>query len=243
MSLAAKPWEVDAQERSRRAKRLLVQAALWAPSMAERDIIPKAIAELPDLARRCPQVGRCRGLPRSRQCGAPKQDRWRRRRSGELRTQSCECFKEQTTFHFTSFPCHHLTTLLHAPNYSNFLTPSQCNFLQTRVACFFRWASPEHFRVHAAYRAWSRLRAEMSREDGPAPTPSQWHHPLDAVVKAYRSSSVHRSTCVGQRSSEDRGLGQPALPASNPSRRMPQQRRVGAVRSAVRCAGQCSNED
>ena len=34
MSAPAKPWEVDAPERSRRAWRLLVQAARWAPSMA-----------------------------------------------------------------------------------------------------------------------------------------------------------------------------------------------------------------
>ena len=37
MSAPAKPSEADAQEWSRRARRLLVQAALWAPSMAERD--------------------------------------------------------------------------------------------------------------------------------------------------------------------------------------------------------------
>ena len=39
---AFKPWEVDAQERSLRARRLLLQAALWASSMAERDIILEA---------------------------------------------------------------------------------------------------------------------------------------------------------------------------------------------------------
>ena len=47
MSLAANQWEVDAQERSR-ARRLLVQAALWAPTMVERDIILETVAELPD---------------------------------------------------------------------------------------------------------------------------------------------------------------------------------------------------
>ena len=51
MTLAAKPREVNAQERSRRARRLLVQAPLWAPSMSERDIFLEGIPELPDLWR------------------------------------------------------------------------------------------------------------------------------------------------------------------------------------------------
>ena len=54
MTLAAKPWEVDAQERSRRARRLLVQAPLWAPSMSERDIFLAGIAELPDFGETVP---------------------------------------------------------------------------------------------------------------------------------------------------------------------------------------------
>ena len=48
MSAPAKPWEVDAQERSRRARRLLVQAAFWAPSMTEREELLEAVAELPN---------------------------------------------------------------------------------------------------------------------------------------------------------------------------------------------------
>ena len=48
MSAPAKPWEVDAQERSRRARSPFIQAALWAPSMTERDILLAALAELPD---------------------------------------------------------------------------------------------------------------------------------------------------------------------------------------------------
>ena len=48
MSLAAKPWEIGVPERSRRAISLLVQAALWAPTMAERDIILEALAEPPE---------------------------------------------------------------------------------------------------------------------------------------------------------------------------------------------------
>ena len=43
-----KPWEVNAQERSRFARSLLIQAALWAPSMTERDILLEAVAELAD---------------------------------------------------------------------------------------------------------------------------------------------------------------------------------------------------
>ena len=48
MSAQTKPWQVDAQERSHRAKSLLVSAALWAPSTAERDIILDPLAELLD---------------------------------------------------------------------------------------------------------------------------------------------------------------------------------------------------
>ena len=109
---------------------------------------PPAVAELPR-----PQRGGAHTLAgaSSRQLcryyGVPKRDRRRHRRSGELRAQSCECFKKQTTLHFTS--SHHVTPCTQP---SLFLTLSQCNFLQTRVACFFRCAScqlrasPPHFR-------------------------------------------------------------------------------------------------
>ena len=40
---------MDTQERCRRARRLLIQAALWAPSVNERDIILEPLAKLPDL--------------------------------------------------------------------------------------------------------------------------------------------------------------------------------------------------
>ena len=40
---------MDTQERRRRARHLLIQAVLWAPSMNERDIILEGMAELPDL--------------------------------------------------------------------------------------------------------------------------------------------------------------------------------------------------
>ena len=54
MSSPAKPWEIGGQERSCRARSLLVQAALKAPSMAERDIILRALAELPDHGETAP---------------------------------------------------------------------------------------------------------------------------------------------------------------------------------------------
>ena len=54
MSAPARPWEEDAQERSRRARSLPIQAALWAPSMAERDIIIEALAEFPDPSETTP---------------------------------------------------------------------------------------------------------------------------------------------------------------------------------------------
>ena len=49
MSEPAKLWVVDAQERRRLARQLLIQVALRAPSTNERDIILEAMAELPDL--------------------------------------------------------------------------------------------------------------------------------------------------------------------------------------------------
>ena len=102
-----------------------MQADFCAPSMAERDIILEAIAELPDPgetvpARRGRRPPRTSSRQHSRQCGVPKRNRRRHRRSGELRAQSCECFKKQTTFHFISLPCHHLATSPHAPNHPNF---------------------------------------------------------------------------------------------------------------------------
>ena len=60
-SLAAKPLEVGVQERSRRAKSLLVQASLWAHTTDERDIILEAVAERPDPS--WPHGGWSRGPP------------------------------------------------------------------------------------------------------------------------------------------------------------------------------------
>ena len=91
------------------------------PSVAERDIVLEAIAgeTVPTRwpGRRPPKTS---SRQHSRSCGAPKRDRWRHRRGGELRARSCKCSEKQTIFHFSSLPCHHLTTPLHAPNHSNF---------------------------------------------------------------------------------------------------------------------------
>ena len=49
MSGPPKPGEVDTDERRRRARPLLIQAALWSPSMNEKDTTVEAMADLPDL--------------------------------------------------------------------------------------------------------------------------------------------------------------------------------------------------
>ena len=65
-------------------------------------------------ARRLPCVGRPLGTQHSREG------------YGELRAQSCERSKKTSNFsHFTSLPCHRLTT-----------SPRQCMFLQNRVSSF-----------------------------------------------------------------------------------------------------------
>ena len=102
-----------------KARRLLVHAALWAPSMAERDIILEAISELPDPGETAPTRWPGQESPDG-ECGAPKRDRWRHRRGGEPRTQSCECPEKQTTFQSSSLPSHHFTTPLHARNHPYF---------------------------------------------------------------------------------------------------------------------------
>ena len=80
-----RPWEVDARTRRRRVRALLIQAALWAPSMNEKDAILEALQEL--LHRRSPRQSAsqaqiqatstrttsCRRRSRSR--GAPRQGR------------------------------------------------------------------------------------------------------------------------------------------------------------------------
>ena len=123
MSLAANPWEVGVPERSRRARSLLMQAALGAPTMGERDW-----RNCQTQARWRPRRGRRREPPgisshrHSQSSGAQKQDRRRHRHrsSGEHRAPSCEGFEKQTLLHFTSSPFHHLTMSHHAPNHSRF---------------------------------------------------------------------------------------------------------------------------
>ena len=113
-------------------------------------------------------------------------------------------------------------------------------------------ASPPHFRVDAAYRAGSKLQAEMSREDDQhwesVSTSAQSEAPPDtrrsrgaleqgssayvvipvAGCRSKRDWRAVRSIIrrAGQRSSEERS-GPRAHPASAPSRWKPQERRVG----------------
>ena len=89
-----------------------MQTTLWAPNMTERDISlesPTSWQEAP----RAPALANVAGSAALR-----NGDRRRHRPSGEVRAQSCECSEKQTTFHFTSLPCRHFTTSLHAPNLS-----------------------------------------------------------------------------------------------------------------------------
>ena len=77
-------WEVDAQERSRRARSLLTQAALPVPSVTECDIILEALAEFPDPSEttpRWPGLADTSFRKRSGWCGAPKHN-CRRHRDG-----------------------------------------------------------------------------------------------------------------------------------------------------------------
>ena len=141
--------------------------------MAKRNRILEAVAELPDpgeaVPTRWPEQPGTGSRQFNQYYGGPERDRRHHRRSGGLRTQSCECPEKQTIFHFTSSACHHLTTLPHAHN-DSICDPSLCNFLQTRVACYLRYASCQLGNrlsiVPAANRAGSsRIRAEMLWED------------------------------------------------------------------------------
>ena len=122
----AKPWEIGAQERSCREEIARAGRSLGAQHGREGHD-PRGSRRAPrHPARRRPLVGWSRRPPRtsfrqrSLSCGALKRNRQCHRRSGELRAQSCECSEKQTTFHFTSLPCHHFIMSPHAPNRSNF---------------------------------------------------------------------------------------------------------------------------
>ena len=60
-------------------------------------------------------------------------------------------------------PCMYPTILIFDPFIVQFPSNRGGLFLPLRIMS--AWASPQHLRVPAAYRAGSRLRAEMSRED------------------------------------------------------------------------------
>ena len=210
--------------------------SLGAPAWPSGTLSSRLLRSSPNPARRRPYVGRGRKPPsinsrqRSQYCGVPKRDRLRHGRSGELRAQCCEFSEKQTIFHVTSLPCHHFTTPLHAPNHSNFLTPSQCNFLQNRVTAS---SAVQHGRLGFA----SALSGARSLQNGHATS-----HRAAAGGRAAQAAPAarRRTRCAEQRSRQDRGFGQRAPPASSPSRRKAQQRRVGAVRSNARRAGQYS---
>ena len=80
--------------------------------------VPARLRPLVGLGRQFPNTS---SRQRSQQCGAPKRDRSRHRRSGEHQAQCCECSEKQRTTHFTSLPCHHIITPLHAPNHFSLL--------------------------------------------------------------------------------------------------------------------------
>ena len=137
-----------------------MQAALWAPRMAERDIILEALAELPDPSETAPTRWQGQEAPEL----SPTQPVVRRsktgqtfhRRSGELQAQSCECSEKQR--HST-----HPTILIYDPSHCNFPSkpgdplPQQCNIAA--------WASPLHLWVRAACTTGTKLRTELQRED------------------------------------------------------------------------------
>ena len=148
---------------------------LWAPSMAERDKILEAIAELPDPSETTPtrwlgqvapedQLSPTQSIVRGSETGqtAPP-PRWRAP-STKLRM-----IRETNNFppHITSLPSPHRAT--HAQPFK-FLTHCEALFPSNRGGLLLQqrnmaaWASPLHFRVHAC-RTGTKLRAVLQRED------------------------------------------------------------------------------
>ena len=99
------------------------------------------------------------------------------------------------------------------------------------------WASPQRLRVHAAYRAGSRLRAEMSREDE-----QHWEWVSTNALSAKAAGTPQRRSigagpfsgrCAEQRSREgQRGVGnkRPDKPGPGDRRPVPAQGSVFAAR-------------
>ena len=142
----AKSWEVDAQELSQRARSLLVQAALWAPSMADPTIL-EALAEHPDPGKTAPSLLAGAGVPEDQL--SPTQPVVRRRNGTDGATAAVVRLEhkvasvprnKQLSFPAITSPRHstHPTVLIFDP----------FNFLQNRVGSL---ASPPHFRVRAAF--------------------------------------------------------------------------------------------
>ena len=184
MSAPAKPWEVDAWERSWRARNLLIQAALWAPSMVERDIILRGPCRVSrsqrDNARslawagssRMPAVANAAGraAPRNGTAAAAVMGIKYNGASASRNNRPSASYQFPATtslFHITL-----LTILL--------LNSSTAHFSQNLPTFFFLsraawqhpgghrtdgWASPLHFHAHAAYRSATRFRAEVQREE------------------------------------------------------------------------------
>ena len=240
MSLAAKPWEVGVQERSRRARSLLVQAALSAPTMAERGTILEDLAELPDPGEAVPARWPEQGASRDQRSAAKQDGATAAMVSTEHKVANGWRNKQLfPSHHFLTIisPCHptHPTTLIFDLLSKQFPTnrggslPLQCII------------SPPHFRVHAAYRAGPKCRGKTTNTGhGSATVPSQKPQPTLAAVKEHRSKTVQRTWWgavrsiirrAGQRGSEGRRSGPRAHLTRSPSRQKPQQSLVGAAHS------------
>ena len=110
MSGLPKPWELDADTRRRRVRALLIQAALWAPTMGEKDAILEALQDqqdwethLPDfqLSPTQPVVAAVKGSAGSPGDVATNASVWQHRDVGVPRNSQQQLPKS-----------HHLTTVI-----------------------------------------------------------------------------------------------------------------------------------